>query len=90
MSGGTVYENQLEIRSAAPLSSIPHKHWREANMSNESPADDSMAKISDSELICKCITSELFDFEWVIEPNFKISLSPKECNDASFKYKCEN
>lgn len=59
-------------------------------MSNQSPADDSMAKISDSELICKCTTSELFDFEWVIEPNFKISLSPKECNDANFKYKCEN
>lgn len=59
-------------------------------MSNESPEDNSVAKISESELILKCTTSELFDFEWVIEPNFKIPLSPKEGNDAKFKYKCEN
>lgn len=35
-------------------------------MSNESPAEErSVAKMSESELILKYATSELFDFEWV-------------------------
>lgn len=61
-----------------------HTSIGEILLSNGSPADGcTVAKISESELILKFSnTSELFDFKWVIQPNFKISLSPNDGNDA--------